>query len=157
VGMRAPRIKLVPFDQIELGHERPYLIRKLIPRVGVTVVWGAPKSGKSFSTFDMVMHVALGWEYRGRRVVQGPVIYAAFEGQSGIKARIAAFKQHHSVTEAPFYLLPAILDLVKDHAELIEAIRTELSGALPHAIVLDTLNRSLRGSESSDEDMSAYV
>jgi len=27
----------------------------------------------------------------------------------------------------------------------------------PVAVVLDTLNRSLRGSESSDEDMSAYV
>ena len=47
------------------------------------------------------------------------------------------------------------IDLVKEHEELIAAIRT--IDPPPVAVVLDTLNRSLNGSESSDEDMSAYV
>ena len=61
-------IKLVPFDEIKMGTQRRYLIRHIIPRVGLSVVWGPPKSGKSFWVFDVVMHVALGWEYRGHRV-----------------------------------------------------------------------------------------
>src|SRR5271166_5616947 len=68
------RIHLVPFEQIVLGRQRRYLVKGLIPRVGLTVVWGPPKCGKSFWTFDLAMHVALGWEYRGRRVQQGPVV-----------------------------------------------------------------------------------
>jgi AAA domain len=66
------RIYLVPFDDIKLGTERRYLIKRLIPRTGLVVVWGPPKSGKSFLVFDMVMHVALDRSYRGRRVHGGP-------------------------------------------------------------------------------------
>jgi hypothetical protein len=153
-----PRIKLVAFDDIPLQLHRRYLIKGLIPRIGMTIVWGAPKSGKSFWVFDAVMHVALGREYRGRRVQQGPVVYCAFEGQSGLEARVQAFRLRFLDTEpgpVPFYLQPATLDLVADHAALINVIRWH--DLCPAAVVLDTVNRSLRGSESSDEDMSAYV
>jgi hypothetical protein len=47
------------------------------------------------------------------------------------------------------------MDLIKEHQELISAIQ-ELSDK-PVAIVLDTLNRSLNGSENSDEDMGDYI
>jgi RecA-family ATPase len=80
-----PRIKLVPFDQIRLNTDRAYLVKGLIPYPGLTVIWGPPKCGKSFWTLDVVMSVVLGTEYRGRRVHQGPIIYCAFEGQSGIR------------------------------------------------------------------------
>ena len=57
----------------------------------------------------------------------------------------------------PFYLQPVTLDLVKDAPDLIRVIGRTLGGVKPVVIVLDTLNRSLRGSESSDEDMTAYI
>jgi hypothetical protein len=151
------RIRLVPFGEIILGRTIRYLVKGIIPRVGLVIVWGPPKCGKSFWVFDLVMHVALGWQYRGRRVQQGPIVYCAFEGQSGFEARKEAFCIQHSIDDAPFYLEPVTLDLVANHKELIAVIRQQLSGQTPVAIVLDTLNRSLRGSESSDEDMSAYV
>jgi hypothetical protein len=40
------RINLVPFEEIKIGRERRYLVKGLIPRVGLTVIWGPPKSGK---------------------------------------------------------------------------------------------------------------
>lgn len=154
------RIKLVPFDEIKIGTDPPSLVQGLIPRVGITVVWGPPKSGKSFWTFDVCMHVALGWDYRGRRVQRGPIIYCAFEGQTGIRLRTAAFRQELLSEQAegiPFYLQPCPLELVRDHKELIEAIHETLGDIKPVAVVLDTLNRSLGGSESRDEDMGAYI
>lgn len=153
------RVHLIPFDQIKLGAERRYLVKGLIPRVGLTIVWGPPKSGKSFWMFDTAMHVALGWAYRGRRVQKGSVIYCAFEGQSGLEARVEAFRQRflgEDVGLVPFYLQPVTLDLVADQGELIAVIRRQIAAGAA-LVVLDTLNRSLRGSESSDEDMSAYV
>jgi len=121
------RINLVPFDKIMLGSDRTYLVKNLIPRSGLVVIWGPPKSGKSFWTFDLVMHVALGWPYRDRRVQQGSVVYCAFEGQSGIKGRVEAFRQHRLAEEqsdpVPVYVVPAIMDLAKDHSELIDAIK----------------------------------
>ena len=89
---------------------------------------------------------------------EGPVVYCCFEGQSGMSARLEAFRQRFLPEEAdsvPFYLQPAPMDLIKEHRDLIAAIR-ELDTA-PVAVVLDTLNRSLNGSENSDEDMGAYI
>jgi AAA domain len=154
------RIELVAFDDIKLGKQRRYLVKGLIPRVGLTVVWGPPKSGKSFWTFDLLMHVALDWPYRDRRVDPGAVVYCAFEGQSGIEARKEAFSKRFLADDrdpVPFFLQSVTLDLVKDAPELIDAIGAKLGDTKPAAIVLDTLSRSLHGSESSDEDMSAYI
>lgn len=153
-----PRLKLVPFDDIKLVTERNYLVKGWVPGEGLVIVWGPPKCGKSFLIFDMVMHVALGWEYRGRKVVQGPVVYLAAEGAHGFKARIEAFRQRHLPEnhEPPaFYLVGATIDLIGDHAQLIAAITA--NAVTPAAVVIDTLNRSLNGSESSDEDMADYI
>ena len=153
-------IRLVPFSELKLGAARRYLVKGLIPRTGMTVIWGPPKCGKSFWLFDCLMHVALAWEYRGRRVHAGPVVYCAFEGQGGIGARAEAFrlnKMDNHDGEVPFFLQPVSLDLVKDHPALIQAIRDALGNHPPSVVALDTLNRSLAGSESSDEDMAAYI
>jgi hypothetical protein len=156
-SVRTARIRLVPFDDIRLGKVARYLVKGLIPLGGLTVIWGPPKCGKSFWIFDLMMHVALGWNYRGHRIRQGSVVYCAFEGQIGFEARVEAFRQRHDVREAPFFLEPVTIDLVGEYKELIAVISRQLSDNPPAAVVLDTLNRSMRGSESSDEDMTAYV
>ena len=159
--MREPtrsRLALVPFNEIEMGTSGTYLVKGLIPANGLSVVWGPPKCGKSFWTFDLAMHVALGRDYRGRRVQQGSVVYVACEGAHGFRARIAAYRKKHLNGETPpFYLVPTRLDLIEDCEELTREIGHTLGETRPVAIVLDTLNRSLRGSENSDEDMGDYV
>jgi hypothetical protein len=107
-----------------------------------------------------MLHVALGWPYRERKVAQGAVVYCAFEGQDGYGKRAEAFRQRRLAENSdpvPFYLIATRMGFVKDHGELIGAIRSQLGAVKPVAIVLDTLNRSLDGSESDDKDMGAYV
>jgi hypothetical protein len=105
------------------------------------------------------MHIVLGWVYRGRYVEQGPAVYVACEGARGLEARTAAYRKHRVGEDADpdFFLLTTRLDLVADADDLIAAIRSEIGPTQPSAIVIDTLNRSIPGSESRDEDMSAYV
>ena len=146
------------FENIRLDTERRgYLVKGLIPSNGLVVVWGPPKCGKSFWAADLGMHIALGWDYRGRKVQQAPVVYIALEGRHGFPARVEAFRRHHGVDVAPFYLLSASLDLVAKSGELIASIKAQLGADLPRVIFLDTLNRSLVGSESKDEDMARFL
>lgn len=86
-------ISLVPFNQIDLLTKPRDLIKGLVPNPGLTILYGQPKVGKSFVAFDMAMHVAMGRDYCGRRVMQGPVIYIAAEGEHGFRARVAAFRR----------------------------------------------------------------
>jgi hypothetical protein len=158
--VREPRIRLVPFDEIKVQTANRHLIKGLIPATGLTVVWGPPKCGKSFWITDAALHIALGWEYRGRRVRRGAVVYCAMEGVSGYGARLEAFRQRRLPEDhdpVPFYLVPAPMTLVDDRDALVAAIRRQLINEKPVAIVLDTLNRSIGGSESDDRDMAAYI
>src|ERR1700722_13703952 len=154
-----PRFKLIPFDQIKISAGATYLVKGLIPPRGLVVIWGEPKCGKSFFTFDLAMHVALGWEYRCRRVTQGIVVYCALEGAQGFRARVEAFRRKKLSGDASpsFHLMSASLDLVADHVAFLGDIRAQLGENKPVMVVIDTLNRSLAGSESSDEDMANYI
>lgn len=152
------RFDLIPFDQITCSSAPAYLVKGLLPRVGLAVMWGPPKCGKSFLAFDLMMHIALGWSYRDRRVQQGAVIYCALEGAEGFKARVEAFrtaKMAETATGVPFFLSPTPLNLVADHQALEASIRA--APVAPAVIVIDTVNRSLAGSESDDRDMGAYI
>jgi len=152
--------KLKPFKDLTVGSERPYLVNGFIPRVGTTVIWGKPKTGKTFVVSDLAMHVALGWDYRGRRVHSGPVVYFAFEGAYGLRGRAAAFRQtflkEDNPEEFPFYLVEAEGQLERDQAAIIADIRAQL-GDPPVCMVFDTLNRSLGGDENSGMAMTGYV
>src|SRR5262245_46332626 len=150
------RFRLTRFRDIAITEGVAYLVKDLIPTMGLVVVWGRPKCGKSFWMFDLSMHIALGWQYRARRVQQGPVVYLALEGGKGFTHRVEAFRRRHSVTDAPFYLITDRTDLVNDHKQLIAEITVE-SSEPPALVVIDTLNRSLAGSENNDKDMAAYI
>ena len=158
---KSARFPLIPFDDIKPDDGLRYLIKGLLQSTGLVVVWGPPKCGKSFWTFDALMHVALGWPYRGHRVNSGPVVYCALEGVQGFKNRVEAFRRaklsgDEKVNPA-FYLMTASLSLVRDKKALIADIRKQLGAVKPAVVCIDTLNRSLEGSESSDEDMAAYI
>ena len=58
-----PRFKLTRFKSVA-QHIPAYLVKGVIPSGGLTVVWGPPKCGKSFWTFDLTMNVARGIPYR---------------------------------------------------------------------------------------------
>jgi hypothetical protein len=89
------RFQLKPFDEITLSTAPNYLVKGIIPRIGLAVIWGPPKCGKSFWTLDLAMHIALGREYRDHRVQQGAIVYLALEGGHGFRNRVEAWRQRH--------------------------------------------------------------
>lgn len=157
------RFTLVRFGKIKpLDDDEDYCVKNLLPRSGLVVIWGPPKCGKSFWTFDLLMHVALGWPYRGLRVRRGPVVYVCLEGTRGFRRRKEAFRSAKLTgvkdpQDPPFFLVSNPLALVKDVKALIADIKRQVGEDIPTVVCIDTLNRSLVGSENSDEDMAAYI
>lgn len=154
------KFRLVSFGQLRPGNDPGYLVDELIPLRGIVLIWGKRKCLKSFWTYDLSFHVARYPEYRERSVLQGAVVYCAFEGAHGYKKRAEALRRHHKVPateEIPLYLVPGRANMIKEYPLLISAVREQLFGEVPRMIVLDTLNKSLVGSESKDVDMGAYI
>jgi hypothetical protein len=157
---RQYRFRLIPFNEMRPGAEPLYLVDELIPAAGLVDLWGKPKCFKSFWALDLMFHVATGREYRDRYVQQGAVVYCAFEGAHGYKKRMEAIRRYYNIEEderVPLYVMPGQASLVKDNGLIIREIKAQLGTTNVAAFVLDTLNRSLDGSESKDVDMTAYV
>jgi hypothetical protein len=157
-----PHFKLLRYCDLHpaMGGD-DWCVTDLLPRVGLVVVWGKFKCLKTFWVFDLCLHIAKGWEYRDFPVKQGTVVYCAFEGAHGFGKRAEAQRIHYKLDPAddvPLRVMSMQVNLIKHHKQLIADIQTQLpEGKNPAVVVLDTLNRSLVGSESKDVDMAAYI
>jgi hypothetical protein len=157
-----PKFKLLSYRDLRPGiNDQDYRVDELLPMEGLVIVWGKFKCLKTFWVYDVALHIAKGWEYRDRAVRQGMVIYCAFEGAHGFRKRTEAQRRHYKLAEdddVPLHVMPCQMNLIRDHAAFIKDIGAQLSnGDKPAVVVLDTLNRSLVGSESKDADMANYI
>jgi len=156
-GQTGRRIHFTKFADIKLSTTTRYIVKGILPSSGIVVVWGPPKCGKSFWVFDVTAHTAAGWPYRGHRVKQCAVVYFALEGQLGFEAGKEAFSKAHSVDDLSFYLSTDRIVLPRDGPAIIASIKQNFPEVKPGIVVLDTLNRSISGSENDPGDMGAYV
>ena len=136
--------------------ERPpqgYLVKGVIPRAPLVVVFGESGAGKTFLVLDLVMAVARGASWRDRRVNQGRVIYVAAEGQGGFNSRLKAYCMHHGVDGSlPFHVVTDVPNLLSDDHKAL-AIEIAAAGGAD-LIVIDTLAQvTAGGDENSAADM----
>lgn len=136
-----------------------WVIKDIIPESsGLSMIYGAPGTYKSFVAIDMALSIANGIEWHGKRVKQQPVLYVAAEGQYGVLKRFEVWRKYHGIEELQnVAILPMAvkLDNSIDVADLIQAIR-EMETP-PGFIFFDTLARSMDGEENSKVDMAIVI
>lgn len=143
-----------------LSRPRPtWLVKGLIPKADLGVIYGASGAGKSFIVLDITMAIARGIPWRGMRVRQGKVIYICAEGVGGFRNRVEAYCQHHGIDAGTIPLLvldavPNLLD-VKQVKQLTAAIEQEPDVAL---VICDTFAQMTPGAnENAGEDMGKAI
>ncbi|WP_419830614.1 AAA family ATPase [Methylobacterium sp.] len=153
-------------DDLQIGAEPTWLIEGLLPASGFGVVYGPPKSLKSFLLADALFHVAMGRTWAGRDVMQGAVVYVTGEGVEGFKRRLIAMRRHYAVEghRVPFLMIPVAPDLghaCGDDVVLVDSIKAYLAsiGSPPvRAVAIDTLARTMKGAdENAAKDITAFV
>ncbi len=90
----------------------------------------------------------------GRAEVREELLYF---GQEGFVARVEAFRAAHRISDIPFYLSADRIVLPKDAEAVVRSIKDQFPDIRPGVVVLDTLNRSIAGSENDPSDMGQYV
>lgn len=162
IGGRRAKRKAVEFVDFWAQEAKPveWLIDGIIPAKANGLLFGAPKSGKSFIALDWALCVATGTEFLGREVQQGDVVYIAGEGHGGLNRRRDAWLHHHGIAQdmqrGQFLLSTRAVDVPKQSEALIDEIAAcDLN---PKLIVVDTVARNFGGGdENSNQDMSAFV
>ena len=129
----------------------------------LSCIFGPPGSGKSVLAGDLAAHIAGGRKWLGRPVRPGGVLYVAIERSSLVKRRLAAFREHHAVSEIPLAVVSGQIDLRTSRAsadEIVElAHKIADIGEVPTSLILiDTVSRALAGGdENSPKDMGSLV
>lgn len=139
-----------------------WLIEDLIPERELTLMMGASQAGKSFLGFHMAMCVARGVPFFGRQILKAvPVVWGAFEGGRGARARMLAYANHHHLesSEFPFAALTRPIDLWSRETNVVELVKeikgvisTEFAGVSPGAFFVDTHNAATPGASEIDSE-----
>lgn len=153
------------FHDIKVVLDARDFVEGVLMSGAMSVIYGGSASGKTFYATDLGLHVACGWEWNGRAVEQGGVIYLAFEGAFGIRNRIVAFREEHGIGsyDIPFAIIPVTMDLLDpaaDTSKLIRTIKHVAAGLTVPVrwVVGDTLSRAMAGgNENAPDDMGALV
>lgn len=123
-----------------------WIIKGEIPARGISVLFGASGSGKSFIALDYALKIAQG----------SPVLYVAGEGEYGYRQRVGAWCKHHNKTEGQLFISLGAVQMMQegDFSAFLEAGET----IRPVIVIIDTMARSMVGSdENSTRDMGLFI
>lgn len=150
------------------------IVKGVLHTGSLTLIYGAPKSGKSFLTTDLLVSIAAGADdWLGHKIVKpGYVIYLTCEGHSGFWKRLQAIALHrwgrldHFPEQfilgvgRPTFIQISNKNLALPRTEDIEKAldRYAKLGITPTALAIDTVFRSFApGNVNSSDHMMAYV
>ncbi len=156
------RWKLLHHTALATRPQPKWLVVGMLPQTGLAVIYGKPKSGKSFLALSLACSIATGQPWFGRPVKPGAVVYLSGEGADGLMQRRAVAIAEYGLTDdAPLYFIEGALPLGSEGEvkAAIEELRAEIKGPIA-AVVVDTLARSMSASaldENSATDMGKAV
>ncbi|OFZ85784.1 MAG: hypothetical protein A2V78_02465 [Betaproteobacteria bacterium RBG_16_64_18] len=163
---KGPQFPRVWLDDAKTDIDADDIIKRLIGRGSLNVVFGPSGDGKTFFVMDVTGHIVAGIPWRGRRVRRGLGVYVAAEAGTSILRRFCAWRDYHlsEVREdrTPLAIITQAANLLNmvEVEELLAELRTIATEAkLPLALVVfDTLSRSIPGGdENSAEDMTRVI
>ena len=132
-------LRLLTVSDVEALADLEWLVRGMLPRPSLTILYGEPGCGKTFVALSMALIVVSGGEWLGRETAPASVLYIAAEGVLGLKSRIAAHRKKFGVPGEAIRFLAAAPNLL-DEAQVDNLIAcVEAADFRPSLIIVDTL------------------
>lgn len=137
---------IIPASELKKLPPVTWLIPGELPENGLTMLYGASGSAKSFLALDYALHISQ----------RHKVLYGAFEGEQGYSARIQAWCEYHRKKEDNLFMVMGYVEMMRD-TEMSRFV-TAAQQIQPRLIVVDTVAMSmLGGDENSARDVGLYI
>lgn len=145
----------VPIYDLTLAPPMEWLIKGVLPKAELGVLFGASGSGKTFVGLDIAFSIARGVAWRERRTTRGRVVIIAAEGAGGLGKRGEAYSRYHDfdLRGVDLHVIAAAPNFL-DSDEISE-VMAEINNIGPVDVVLiDTFAQVTPGAnENTSEDM----
>lgn len=142
-------------DDAILRKPIEWLVKGVLPRSDLGILFGASGSGKTFIALDLAMALSRGVAWRGHRVPNPVrVLYIAAEGSGGVGNRITAYLRKHGI-ERPCNLsvMPETPSLMLE-GDIREVLASVIAAGGFDVIIIDTFAQVTPGAnENAADDM----
>jgi hypothetical protein len=149
------RFAVISADEFANKPPPTWIIKHVLPKAELVVLFGASGAGKSFMALDMAGAIARGINWRGKKTKQGKVVYIAAEGAGGFRNRMQAYAQHHEIalTDLNIGVIHAAPNLIlKDDA--LDVARSIKASGGADVVIVDTFAQTTPGAnENAGEDV----
>lgn len=136
-----------------------WLIKGWIPKGNYFGMnFGPSGNGKTFVIIDMMMCITTGQSWHGRKVQKGNVLYLCGEGNDSVKDRLQVWLQENGIEPGTWpYISEGATDIDTPDGfdQLTGAV--EALGEKPDLVIIDTLNRFMKGDENKTQDATALI
>jgi hypothetical protein len=153
--IKPQRFKAIPLGEFSRGKPPQWIIKGVLPRAELAVLFGESGSGKSFAALDMAVDIAMGTTWRGITTKPGRVVYIAAEGAGGFRkrAQAIALQRGLEVDQIPMRVIADSPNLMEktDALDVAKAIHSSGGADL---VIIDTFAQTMPGAnENAGEDV----
>jgi hypothetical protein len=149
------RFRVVPAHEFAQGQPPQWMIKGVLPRAQLAVLFGESGSGKSFAALDMAVDIAMGTSWRDLTTKKGRVVYIAAEGAGGFRKRLKAiaFERGLELEQIPIGVIADAPNLMEGRdAKAVAQSIVDAGGA--DLVIVDTFAQTMPGAnENAGEDV----
>lgn len=152
--------RVLSIDDLAALEPPEWRVDGIFTTYGSSTIYGAYESYKTFVALDLLLSLAAGRDWHGRKSKPCGVLYIAGEGQYGVAQRILGWchARNSGVRPDLFKVLPEAV-AIPQPGNLEKLLRTiDALPFVPGVVALDTITRMSGGGSLNDEkDMQQYV
>ena len=155
----------------DCGYDNAYewVIKGIIPKNGITLLYGASGCGKTFATTHIALCVASGSDFLRHKVQRsGKVIYIAAESPESFKRRVAIMRDFDKIAYRDYKFTGKEISIYEGNIDLfgypdavLFAIRAYHDRILDDGevvlVIIDTLSAAYAGIDENSVDMAIAV
>lgn len=152
------KFEFVPAAIFKAGEPPGWIIKHLLPRQELIVIYGESGAGKSFAVLDMLVHIAEERDWRGLKVTKGlNVGYIAAEGAAGFRLRLDAAAKHFDARLERLAVMAGAPNFM-EREDIITLGKSMIAYGRLDVLVVDTLAQVTAGAnENAGEDMGRVI
>jgi hypothetical protein len=144
----ASRFRLLSITELLALPAPAWLLNHYLPANGLSVLYGAPGSGKSFLGIAWAMSVATGQPWIDCTAQRGNVLYVGAEGGSGLGKRIEAYTDSHELAvQDGIHFVHEAVNLLEPRD--VDALLAGVAAVRPTLLVFDTMARCMAGGDEN--------
>jgi len=136
------------FSRLPLAHS-PYYIKDWLPKQGKMVIYGQPKSGKSFLCLQLARSITNELPFLGLPTNTGRVLYLQFElGVEILQQRMKMTGRDYSGV-----YVGTTFGMKLDTSAGKDMLKRAVEEVMPNVVILDPLYKILKGDEKESHDV----